>query len=218
VAVSVAALGILLSAVLTVTLVSFLEDDEKSPQSNGPQDSGSTAVASDDPVAPDGTADDVNEENSPTETQTETEPEGPPPGSSEPTETTPEPESLLTRETVGGNGYDEGPAEVYSQHYPNTLSGEEFGCDPCGATWQLDREFDTFTAYIGIADSSTNSARADYEISVMRPDGEMETVASGVTEVGPPTKVELDITDAFRLVLHLDVYSGRGVWIDPTIS
>ncbi|GAA2974083.1 MULTISPECIES: NPCBM/NEW2 domain-containing protein [unclassified Kitasatospora] len=109
--------------------------------------------------------------------------------------------------------YDRGPQKVNGQAYSTTLSSS---CSV--ATWQLDRQYTTFTTTLGAADSTASDTKILLYVEL---DGVRKIERS--MAVGSTLPVTLDLRGVFRITLGSMSCNSRhqenvGAWIDPVIT
>ncbi|WP_017569760.1 protein kinase domain-containing protein [Nocardiopsis halotolerans] len=143
------------------------------------------------------------------------------PGSEGPTDTVPETTLLTQMEVVDGLGYgwapDAGRAELNGEAYSRALVPTDCGSSECTGwvDYNLGRDWTTFTATIGIDDTSSASATTTFTVHV---DGEAEVTET--LRLGETLDIEVDVTDALRLRLAVesDDEGIYPVWADPALT
>ncbi|WP_327152914.1 NPCBM/NEW2 domain-containing protein [Streptomyces tubercidicus] len=127
----------------------------------------------------------------------------------------------LTEELVPMDVYPEGTKRsftagaltVNTREYPKTLYAFE-----AERTWQLNREYSTFTASAGVSDSTPSGDVITFTVQVDDVIVKEFTMAPGDTV----KKVTIDISEAFRIKLttleSFSTHEGYGAWIDPTVT
>ncbi|MFB8243339.1 NPCBM/NEW2 domain-containing protein [Kitasatospora purpeofusca] len=109
--------------------------------------------------------------------------------------------------------YDHGSQKVNGQIHPTTLSSS------CSiTTWQLDRQYTTFTATLGAADSTGPGSKVLLYVEL---DGVRKIERN--MAVGSTVPVTLDLRGVFRITLgsmSCNSYHPEdvGSWIDPAIT
>lgn len=115
--------------------------------------------------------------------------------------------------TTQNNPYTRGPLKVNGRTHPTVLSSS------CAeSTWQLDRQYTTFTVTYGAADTTASGSVVPMFIEV---DGVRKVERS--MPVGTTQSVTLDVRGVFRITLGSKVcyaYSldDIGAWIDPVVT
>lgn len=106
-----------------------------------------------------------------------------------------------------------GALTVNNRDYPATLYAFE-----AERTWQLGREYKTFTASAGVSDSTPSGDVITFTVQLDDGVAKEFTMAPGDTV----RKVSLDISGVFRIKLttqeSFSTHEGYGAWIDPTVT
>ncbi|MFE1892655.1 NPCBM/NEW2 domain-containing protein [Streptomyces microflavus] len=106
-----------------------------------------------------------------------------------------------------------GALTVNNRDYPATLYAFE-----AERTWQLGREYKTFTASAGVSDATPSGDVITFTVQLDDGVAKEFTMAPGDTV----KKVSLDISGVFRIKLTVQesfsTQEGYGAWIDPTIT
>jgi serine/threonine protein kinase len=118
-------------------------------------------------------------------------------------------------------GYESGAQRVNTHDYEPTLYYSSSSClGTAIAVWQLDRQYQEFTARIGLSDDSPRHAEATFSVVV-----DDDLLAEDTLEVGATKDLAVDISGGFRMELRANrngcstsaIYPVA-VWIDPAIS
>ncbi|MER0430020.1 NPCBM/NEW2 domain-containing protein [Streptomyces microflavus] len=106
-----------------------------------------------------------------------------------------------------------GALTVNNRDYPATLYAFE-----AERTWQLGREYKTFTATAGVSDATPSGDVITFTVQLDDGVAKEFTMAPGDTV----KKVSLNISGVFRIKLTVQesfsTHEGYGAWIDPTIT
>ncbi|QKW41067.1 NPCBM/NEW2 domain-containing protein [Streptomyces microflavus] len=106
-----------------------------------------------------------------------------------------------------------GALTVNNRDYPATLYAFE-----AERTWQLGREYKTFTASAGVSDATPSGDVITFTVQLDDGVAKEFTMAPGDTV----KKVSLNISGVFRIKLTVQesfsTHEGYGAWIDPTIT
>ncbi|XMN11145.1 NPCBM/NEW2 domain-containing protein [Streptomyces griseobrunneus] len=106
-----------------------------------------------------------------------------------------------------------GALTVNNRAYPATLYAFE-----AERTWQLGREYKTFTASAGVSDATPSGDVITFTVQLDDGVAKEFTMAPGDTV----KKVSLDISGVFRIKLttqeSFSTHEGYGAWIDPTVT
>uniref|UniRef100_UPI00278BB5B4 NPCBM/NEW2 domain-containing protein n=1 Tax=Nocardiopsis sp. CC223A TaxID=3044051 RepID=UPI00278BB5B4 len=185
----------------------------------------SQQVAADDPDGPPADPSEAEEEAPPMAAQPTgapkedasgpgTDPDAPAPGDT----------TLLTQMEIVDSHQDSwlpgtGRAELNGEAHTRALVSTDCGgdYDPCTgwADYNLGRKWSTFTATIGVDDTSSASATTTFTVHI---DGEPEVTET--LELGETMEVEVDVRDALRLRIEVESDAGGvyPVWADPTLT
>ncbi|MEV5681062.1 NPCBM/NEW2 domain-containing protein [Streptomyces sp. NPDC052179] len=106
-----------------------------------------------------------------------------------------------------------GALTVNNRVYPKTLYAFE-----AERTWQLSREYSTFTASAGVSDSTPSGDVITFTVQVDDVIVKEFTMAPGDTV----KKMTLDVSEVFRVKLtaleSFSTHEGYGAWIDPIVT
>ncbi|RKS09612.1 serine/threonine protein kinase [Nocardiopsis sp. Huas11] len=113
-----------------------------------------------------------------------------------------------------------GRAEVDAEVYSRALvSGDNCGSDynECvgWADYNLSRDYTSFTAVVGVDDTSSATGTVTFTVFAER-----ESLISETVQLGETVELDVDVTDVLRLTLGVEA-SDSGlfpVWVDPTLN
>ena len=153
-----------------------------------------------------------------TEPETEGPTEEPSGGPTEEAAPSNEETSLTQTDPVetSGNTWTAGRAEMDGEPYNSVLRAGD-GCYSGCVTWaeyNLGRNWDTFTAVVGLDDNSRSAESVTFSVYV---DGEVEWRETAT--LGETLESEVDVSDVLRLRLEVEVEDDDvfPIWADPTL-
>ncbi len=120
---------------------------------------------------------------------------------------------------IGGGAWEPERAEINGEVHNQVLLAAEGDCRTCKAKWveyNLSRSWGTFTATLGLDDTSKSGESVTFTV---RTDG--ESVSTETLTLGETVDIEVDVTDVLRLRLEIASEGGGDlypVWVDPTLT